>query len=212
MPITRRRLRASSSAPLLAVLPVVLVLLLLSLLLGGQALAQAPRDDSTATVTTTKDDGAKAPAADTTPLPDSITGGSGGATGPSSSGITGAIAKLVVGLAIVLGVIYGVYWLLRSAGKSKRAGGGDGGMTVVGTTVLSPGRSLHLVRVGDDLVLVGSAEQAVTRVHTWTGDEARRLDDSLTSPVDGLPAPGVGGAGGAGARVLDELRKRTVRG
>jgi hypothetical protein len=79
-------------------------------------------------------------------------------------------------------------------------------MAVVGTTVLSPGRSLHLVRVGDDLVLVGSAEHAVTRVHAWTGDDARRLDGALLQPIDGLADAG------AGARLLDEIRRRTVRG
>lgn len=188
MPITRRRLRASSLAPLVAVL--------LTLLLSTPAQAQAPAKEDR-----------PAPAADTTPLPDSITGGDVAEAGPSGTSATGAIAKLVVGLAVVLAVIYGLYWLLKSVGRSRRKGAtADGSMAVVGTTVLSPGRSLHLVRVGDDLLLVGSAEQAVTRVHAWTGDEARRLDGLLATPIDGLADTG------AGARLLDELRRRTVRG
>ena len=204
MPITRRRLRASLLAPLLAVL--------LALLAPGVGQAQsAPATGSTTPSSTEekgKDAGLKPITKDTTPLPDSVTGGTKREDGPTGSSVTGAIAKLVVGLGVVLAVIYGVYWLLRSSGRAKRKGvaGPDGSMAVVGTTVLSPGRSLHLVRIGDDVVLVGSAEHAVTRLHVWSGEDAKRLDAALTAPIQGLAD------GGAGARLLDEIRRRTVRG
>jgi flagellar protein FliO/FliZ len=192
-PIARRRLRASFSAPLLAPLLAVLALLLFA---APAVAAEAPKKAEKPAFTV-----------DTTPLPDSVTGGSKPpASGRSATSTSGAIAKMVVGLGIVLVVIYGVYWLLKSTGRSKRKGvTADGRMTVVGTTVLSPGKSLHLVRVGDDIVLVGAAEHGVTRVHAWTGEDADRLEAALVTPIDGLAD------GGAGAKLMDELRRRTVR-
>jgi flagellar biogenesis protein FliO len=142
---------------------------------------------------------------DTTPLPASITGATGSKPTATASA-TGAIAKFVVGLGIVLAVIFGVYWLLKSVGKRRQGKGGidDGTLSVVGSTTLGPGRMLHLIRVGEDIVLVGAAENSVTRVHAWTGADAKRLEASIgqTGAADGIAA----------ARLLDELRRRTVRG
>jgi flagellar protein FliO/FliZ len=150
--------------------------------------------------------GPSAPLADTTPLPPSVTGAAEDASRAVGVSTSGAIAKMVVGLAIVLAVIFGVYWLLRSAGRSKRKmGAADGRIEVLSTAPLAPGKSLHLVRVGDDVVLVGAAEQSVTPLRSWSGEDARRLDLALGMP--GTPA-----TPGAGGRMIDELRRRTVRG
>jgi flagellar protein FliO/FliZ len=140
---------------------------------------------------------------DRTPLPASVAGGTSNASGSSGAHVsaTGSFARMIVGLAIVIAVIYGVYWLLKAYGRSK--GGAlrdDCRMSVLATTTLAPNRSLHLVRVGDELVLVGSAEGGVSPLRVYTPDEARRLDaDSLT------PTPPQRGS------FLEELRKRTAR-
>ena len=42
--------------------------------------------------------------------------------------------------------------------------GTSGVIDVVATTTLAQGRALHLVRVGDELVLVGATEQSITRL------------------------------------------------
>lgn len=108
---------------------------------------------------------------------------------------------MIVGLAIVIAVIYGIYWLLKAYGRSK--GGGlrdDGRMNVLATTTLAPNRSLHLVRVGDEVVLVGSAEGGVSPLRVYSAEEARRLDADSLQPV----APQRGS-------LIEELRKRTAR-
>jgi flagellar protein FliO/FliZ len=160
---------------------------------------------------------------DTTPLPPSVTGAgapaqaeaaTGGDGGGSGSG--GSIVRMVVGLAVVIAVIYGVYWLLKALNRS-RVNGGDGRLAVVATTQLAPNRSVHLIRVGEELVLVGAAEQGVTPIRVYGADEARRLEPLLDG-TGRLPfAPPAASAEGTGAstfgqRFMTELRQRTVRG
>src|SRR5581483_9157134 len=94
----------------------------------------------------------KAPAfhVDRTPLGSGVTAAGGSSSSPTSSGSAGAdVIRTVVGLAVVLGVIYGVYWLLKSAARAK-AGRPDERIGVIATTPLAPNRSLHLVRAGDE--------------------------------------------------------------
>jgi flagellar protein FliO/FliZ len=138
---------------------------------------------------------------DRTPLPSSVSGDAGsGSTGAAHASTTGSFARMIVGLAIVIAVIYGVYWLLKAYSRSK-AGGlrDDGRMTVLATTALAPNRSLHLVRVGDELVLVGSADGGLAPLRVYNAEEARRFEQDEPSPP---PARG---------SVLEELRKRTAR-
>ena len=186
------RLRGRASA---AALP-----LLLLLLAPGEALAARPPTVAT----------------DTTPLSDAVKSGAGAAAKSShSSSSGGAFIRMIVGLFIVLAVIYGVYWLLKTYGKSKKnsaAGEGGAGIDVVATTALGPNRSLHLVRVGNEFVLVGAAEQAVTQLRTYTSEETRRLEEQLDSAgsIRSLSTRTTAGTPPL-ARLMDELRKRTTR-
>jgi flagellar protein FliO/FliZ len=171
------------------------VALLLALAALSLALPQAPAAAAPAPEPPTD--------VETTPLPPEITGGAD-ESGATRSGSTGAIARMVVGLAIVLAVVYGVYWLLRKTSGGRRgAVRADGGMDVVASLPLGQTRGLHLVQVGDELVLVGVGEQGVTRVHAWGPDEARRLQGVLETPAHLAPRGGKG--------LVDELRRRTLR-
>lgn len=152
---------------------------------------------------------------DRTPLPPSVSSGGGrGAahTAQASSGGS-AIVRMVVGLAIVVAVIYGVYWLLRAYGRSRGLAS-DGRLAVVATTSLAQNRALHLVRVGDELVLVGSAEHAVTPIRVYTPDEVKRLESFFGDP-ERSPASdrrdGRASAGGGAARFVDHLRRASAR-
>jgi flagellar protein FliO/FliZ len=108
---------------------------------------------------------------DKTPLPASVTGGGTGDHTVSSPSATGTIARTVVGLAIVLAVIYGIYWLLRTTNRSRRTVG-DGQIEVLATTPLASNRALHLVRSGDEVILVGSAESGITPLRVYPAGEA----------------------------------------
>ena len=113
---------------------------------------------------------------------------------------------MVVGLALVLAVVYGVYWLLK-----KRYRGGakgvvaDGRLEIVATTALANNRAVHLLRAGDELILVGSSEQSVTGLRVWGPEEAARLEAVLAMPPPKPPQPTTP------VGMLDALRKRTVR-
>jgi flagellar protein FliO/FliZ len=145
---------------------------------------------------------------DTTPLPKSLSNpSSAGASHVASS--TGAFERTGIGLVVVVALIYGVYWLLKRYSSSKTGGRSDGKMQVLATTALAPNRALHLVSVGDELVLVGTAEQSVTPVRVYTEDEAEILRASL----DGEPPPlrPSSGFGGGFGGFVTELRSKTVR-
>jgi len=109
----------------------------------------------------------------------------------------GGIVRTIVGLAIVLGVIFGLHWVLKQVkvGREQRSTGG--GLDTLSTLQLGPGRSLHLVRSGSEIVLVGSAEQGVTKIRVYSEDEARELGilDEIDRGGDVLA-----GRGGAAAR------------
>src|SRR4051794_8973676 len=56
-------------------------------------------------------------------------------TGHASSGGGAAFARMVVGLVIVIGVIFGVYWLLKTWGARTKGGlKNDGTIEVLATT------------------------------------------------------------------------------
>ena len=145
---------------------------------------------------------------DRTPLGSAVTsaGGSSGTT--TSAGSAGAdVIRTIVGLAVVLAVIYGVYWLLKSAARAK-AGRPDERIGVIATTPLAPNRSLHLVRAGDELILVGATEHSITPLRVYSADEAvfvegqPQLDAPLALPPATPARP---------ESFLEALRRRTAR-
>lgn len=97
----------------------------------------------------------------------------GGAQHATHVGGGGSIVRTIVGLAIVIGVIYGVAWVLKQvkAGKQERATGT--GLASLASVPLGSGRSVHLVRAGRELVLVGVGEHGVTPIRVYREDEAR---------------------------------------
>jgi flagellar protein FliO/FliZ len=154
--------------------------------------------------------------ADTTPLPRQVVEAGAPAKTSTSSGqptaasSSGSIVRMIAGLAIVLAVIYAVYWLLKTYAKSKRGGDpSDDRLTVLGTTTLAPNRSLHLVRVGQEVLLLGSAEQSVTPIRAYSVDELRRLGVDLDE-LD-LRQGGRGGRPGQSGSMLEALRRMTAR-
>jgi len=156
---------------------------------------------------------------DDTPLPADVTGlGAAKHTTVSSAGVSaaggsGTVLHMLLALGIVIGLIFGLYKLLRkTAGRDHPKVRADGRMTVVASTPLAHSRSLHLVRVGEELVLVGSGEQAVTPIRVYSAEEARTIvfddpDDDGLRQFDTPEAPRLGFIGS----FTDSLRKATAR-
>jgi flagellar protein FliO/FliZ len=120
----------------------------------------------------------------------------------------GSIVRTIVGLAVVIGVIYGLYWILKQVKSSREEKAVGQGLAALATLPLGPHRSLQLVRAGREIHLVGVSEHGVTPVRTYSEEEAEAaglldLDDDGDEPPSR--------AGGVLAGVVDDLRRRTVR-
>jgi flagellar protein FliO/FliZ len=96
----------------------------------------------------------------------------------------GGLVRTIVGLAVVIGVILGLHWILKQVKSSRESRSTGGGLQPLATLALGPGRSLHLVRAGSEVVLVGAADHAVTPLRVYSEDEARALG-LLDLPGDG---------------------------
>jgi flagellar protein FliO/FliZ len=142
----------------------------------------------------------------------------------SSAG--GGLVRTIVGLAIVIAVIYGLYWVLKQVKSSREERASGSGLGTLATLPLGPNRSLHLVRAGGEVVLLGVGEGGVTAIRTYGEHEARALglivdeDGDDADPKGPKGAPSLpGGLGGTQAkpgllealrRSLDDLRAKTV--
>jgi flagellar protein FliO/FliZ len=109
----------------------------------------------------------------------------GGSHAAHVGGGGGSIVRTIVGLAIVIGVIYGVAWVLRQVKAGREPKPTGAGLASLASVPLGSGRSLHLVRAGRDLALVGVAEHGVTPIRTYTEAEALAagLIDEHGAPV-----------------------------
>src|SRR3954471_16356366 len=137
------------------------------------------------------------------------------ATGDTPSHVSGggSIVRTIVGLAVVIGVIYGLYWVLKQVKSSREEKATGQGLAALATLPLGAQRSLQLVRAGRELHLVGVSEHGVTPVRTYTEDEAEAAGLLDLDSDDEPYANGKGGGVGTKVvtNVLDELRRRTVR-
>lgn len=151
---------------------------------------------------------------DQTPLPAQLSNPTTPAATHASS-TAGTLARTIVGLAIVLAVVFGVYWLLKTFARGKSKGGkGDGRMEIVATTPLAPNRALHLVRVGDGLILVGSTEGGISTIRTYSREETDDLQEQLDAESDPLWPVATGteiGQRDVKGSFMAELRRRTAR-
>jgi flagellar protein FliO/FliZ len=138
--------------------------------------------------------------------------GSDGTASQAAGSSGGNLVRTIVGLAVVIGVIYGLYWILKQVKKSREETATGSGLHTLATLPLGPHRSLHLVRAGHEIVLVGAGEHGVTPIRTYGEQEARALgllmDEHADEPETAAataarPPRTVGG-------LLDQLRSKTV--
>jgi flagellar protein FliO/FliZ len=144
----------------------------------------------------------------------------GSAAHATAGGNGGGLARTFIGLAVVVGVIYGLTWVLRQMKKSSSTTGAVGtGLSTEATLPLGPNRSVHLIRAGRELVLVGSAEHGIVPIRTYTEDEALGLGlieqpQLRVGDVEG-DATEISASGTKMkflvAGTLDKLRERTAR-
>lgn len=127
---------------------------------------------------------AKGAGGENTPLHLGSTTGAAAHTSTTSSG-GASIVRTIVGLAIVIAVIWGLAWILRQVKSGREPNVSSSGLSSVAALTLGSGRSVHLVRAGNDYVLLGSTEHGVAPIHRYTEEQA--LEAGLL-PADGAIA------------------------
>lgn len=108
------------------------------------------------------------PSEEATPLPLPADG----ATGSAALGTvvsTWDFVRMLLLLAAVVAAIYVLFLVLRKVAGSRTEERGL--IHVIDSKTLAPGRSLHLVQVGDDTYLVGSSEHSVNIVASITAKD-----------------------------------------
>lgn len=120
----------------------------------------------------------------------------------SGSSVSGSLVRTIIGLLIVIAVIWGVTWIFKQSrgGRSQAAGAG---LQQVSSLPLGTNRSVALIRVGDELHLLGVSEQGITGIRTFSEDEAYELGVPFDPPDDG---PSMGGTPPL-QRVIDAFRR-----
>jgi flagellar protein FliO/FliZ len=117
----------------------------------------------------------------------------------------GGLVRTIVGLAVVVGVIYGLHWVLKQVKASREGQASGTALDTLATLPLGGNRSMHLVRAGSEVVLLGVSEGGVTPIRSYTEAEARAL-----GLLDGDEPSGPPAAFGQSGNWLDRLRDRTV--
>jgi flagellar biosynthetic protein FliO len=146
------------------------------------------------------------------------TGSSGPAPAPHVDSGLGSIGRVLFGLVVVVAVIIVAYLGLRRAQRGRVPGTrSSGSVEVLETTTLAPGRNLHLVRVGDRVLLVGATDHGIATLQAYDHDSAvleGLVPDDLDLPegVDPALAEALGRPARRARRgVLDVVRERTLR-
>ncbi len=97
---------------------------------------------------------------------------------PQTSGFA-AFFQALMGLLIVLGLLYGFFWLLRRFSPGQT--GAQGAVKVVGGVMIGPRERLVVVEVQDTWLLVGVAAGHVSTLHTLPRPEG--LEAGSTQPT-----------------------------
>ena len=145
------------------------------------------------------------------------------AGGGNSNSASGGLMRTFIGLMVVIAVIYGLYWILKKVKAAQAEQASGTGLHNLASLPLGPNRSLHMIRAGREIVLVGVAEHGVAPIRSYTEEEAFEAgligheddDDDDASGTAAAPNPitkaGFAKPGEALKQGLDKLRQRTVR-
>ena len=144
------------------------------------------------------------------------------AAGGNSGG--GGLGRTLIGLIVVVAIIYGLYWILKQVKKAREEQASGSGLHSLASLPLGPNRSLHMIRAGREIVLVGVAEHGVAPIRSYSEEEAYEAglisldsddDDEDAGNDDAPKSPaqkaGFASPGQALSAALTNLRERTVR-
>ena len=130
--------------------------------------------------------------------------------------------RMIVSLAVVLGIVLGAYWIIkrrRSGGSGSGTGrsivprtgagrtAGRNGLRVLGRTGVARGSTVVAIQFADRVLLIGGNDQAAPTMLAEIDLEGwERATQSPDDPMAGSPASGAAPSG-----LLDALRQATTR-
>ena len=141
----------------------------------------------------------------------------------STNSASGGLMRTFIGLLVVVAIIYGLYWILKKVKTAQAEQASGTGLHTLASLPLGPNRSLHMIRAGREIVLVGVAEHGVAPIRSYTEEEAFEAgligheddddDDASNGATVANPITKAGFAkpGEALKQGLEKLRRRTVR-
>lgn len=89
--------------------------------------------------------------------------------GDATPDLTGSVLQTLLALALIIGLLFGVLYLLRRSGLARA--GGAGLLQVRGATAVGPRERVVLVEVAGKLLVLGVAPGRVTPLHTLDAAE-----------------------------------------
>lgn len=96
-------------------------------------------------------------------------------------GIAGVIFKLILSLAIIIGLIYLTVFLLKKLGNRSLPNGNEM-IKVIAKSYLTPKQSLYIVKLGSSYSVLGVGESAVSHIKDLSSDEIRTLETGSDKP------------------------------
>ncbi|MEM5384731.1 flagellar biosynthetic protein FliO [Paraburkholderia phymatum] len=138
----------------------------------------------------------------------------GAGTAVPSLGV-GAVLQTIVGLAVVIGLVFGCAWLARRFGLQPGQRGGI--VKTIGGTSLGGKERVAVVEIGDTWLVLGAAPGNVRLLHTMpAGSAAGGIPLTGTAAAPGAAGSTIGGgpaqlSGTFGQRFRDALKHEASR-
>jgi len=133
------------------------------------------------------------------------TGVETGAARPGSAVSVFGVFRVLLTLAVVAAAIYGLVYFLKVRRASRDSGGQDPFLKILASAQLGASRGVHVISVGPQVWLVGSAETGINLISEISDKDtinAMLLEDSKRIASGGAPLGGSAGAT-AGRTPLD---------
>jgi flagellar protein FliO/FliZ len=94
--------------------------------------------------------------------------------------LAGSIGQLVLGLAVVVGLLLGTLWLLKRVSSPR---GAASGLRVLGAVPVGPRERVVLVEIADSVLVLGVAPGSVRTLHTLPADTLVRDAGAVAGPA-----------------------------
>lgn len=96
--------------------------------------------------------------------------------------------RTILGLGFIIALVYGLKWLVKRKGGFGSVLAASDVLKLEASLALGPGRAIHVVRVGEDFMLIGASEHAITRLGRIDQVTTQRLErDIQSAAVDSVP-------------------------